>query len=164
MDTRKAIRSQYLAALAMLKQAVERCPEATWNAAEDKNKFWQVAYHALFYTHLYLQETAQDFKAWPKHREGYERPGSPAEKIGSPYTRQEILDYLAVCQEQVAEKTASLDFETPSGFEWLPFSKLELQFYNIRHLQQHIGELFERLGARAAIELDWVTLVPENQS
>ena len=46
------------------------------------------------------------------------------------------------------------------GFYWLPFNKLELQFYNIRHIQQHTGELYERLGTRENIELDWVSIQP----
>jgi len=161
MAVTQAIKSQYLAALGMMKQAVERCPESIWDVAEDKNKFWRVAYHALFYTHLYLQKTAEDFKPWVKHKEEARRPGTPPEKEETAYTKTEILEYLAICQMQVAERTASLDLEAPSGFEWLPFDKLELQFYNLRHLQQHVGELYERLGTRAAVELDWVSLSPE---
>ncbi len=38
----------------------------------------------------------------------------------------------------------------------MPFSKLELQFYTIRHIQQHTGEMMERLGTRAGAEIDWV--------
>jgi hypothetical protein len=49
-----------------------------------------------------------------------------------------------------------LDPEAESGFYWLPMNKLELQIYNIRHLQQHTGELMERLGSRAGVEVDWV--------
>jgi hypothetical protein len=49
-----------------------------------------------------------------------------------------------------------MDLEAESGFYWLPFDKLELQFYNIRHVQQHTGELCERLGAQGEIEVDWV--------
>ena len=49
-----------------------------------------------------------------------------------------------------------LNLEATSGFEWLPFSKLELQIYTIRHIQQHTGELMERLGTRANVEIDWV--------
>jgi hypothetical protein len=161
MDTREVIRSQYLAALEMLKQAVEKCPEELWDVPAEQNRFWQVAYHALFYAHLYLQKTVQDFRPWPKHREGSESPGGEAGKSGTPYTREEILEYLAVCQEQVAVQTASLDLEAPSSFEWQPLNKLELQIYNIRHIQQHAGELYERLGAKAAIELHWVGQGPE---
>jgi predicted kinase len=43
-----------------LKQAIEKCPDALWNDPADKNRFWHVAYHALFYTHLYLQPTDAD--------------------------------------------------------------------------------------------------------
>jgi hypothetical protein len=35
-------------------------------------------------------------------------------------------------------------------------NKLELQFYNIRHIQQHTGELYERLSAYKNIKLNWV--------
>jgi hypothetical protein len=161
MDTRKIIQSQYCAALEMLKQAVEHCPDALWNAAGDKNKFWQIAYHALFYTHLYLQKTVAGFKPWAKHQDGTQQPGSAAENTSAAYAREEILAYLAICQEEVAEKVRLLDLEAPSGFEWLPFSKLELQIYTIRHIQQHAGELYERLGAREGIDVGWVDRCPD---
>jgi hypothetical protein len=161
MDTKQIIRSQYLAALEMLKQAVVKCPDSVWNAPEDKNKFWHVAYHALFYTHLYLQKTIADFKPWDKHQEGLQRPGSVVENTPPAFDREEILAYLSICQEEVVEKTRVLDLESASGFEWLPFNKLELQLYNLRHLQQHVGELYERLGARAGIDLDWVDKSPD---
>jgi hypothetical protein len=164
MEPKQAIQSQFLAGLEMLKQAIVRCPEAMWDVAGEKNKFWLVAYHALFYVHLYLQNSIQDFVPWSKHKDGAQRPGAAPEKTGTAYTREEILDYLVICQDQVAEKTASLDLDAPSGFDWLPFNKLELQFYNIRHLQQHVGELYERLGTKAEIELDWVSLVPDAQA
>lgn len=156
MDSREAIRSQYLSSLEMMKQAVETCPEEMWANGEDKDHFWQIAYHALFYTHLYLQKTVADFIAWPKHLDGAERQDTPLEKIGRVYTKAEILEYLGLCQDQVVRQTSMLDLEAPSGFEWLPFGKLELQIYNIRHLQQHVGEMFERLGTRASARLNWV--------
>jgi hypothetical protein len=161
MNTKQAIISQYLASLEMLKQAIDKCPEALWNAPEDKNKFWHLAYHALFYTHLYLQPTEKGFVPWANHRDGYQFMGPlpwPPHKepnIGNPYQKEEILEYLEFCQQQVSEAVESLNLDGPSGFDWLPFDKLELQFYNIRHLQQHIGELCERLG-RANIDVDWV--------
>jgi len=162
MDTKLIIQSQYLAALEMLKQAVVKCPPELWNAREDKNKFWHIAYHALFYTHLYLQDTEKDFRAWEKHRQEYQfmgqTPWPPHDppKIGDPYTSQDMLAYLELVQKQVLERVPALDLEAASGFEWLPFGKLELQFYNIRHLQHHAAELYERLGARASIDLDWI--------
>ena len=149
MDFTAIISSQYLASLEMLKQTITRCPESIWNSPEDKTKFWYIAYHALFYTHLYLQDSEKTFASWP---------AGTAPKISEPYDQETVLNYLAFCQQQVAERTPSLKLEAESGFNWLPFSKLELQIYNIRHLQQHTGELMERLGTRTGAELDWVAM------
>jgi hypothetical protein len=151
MDTNKIIQSQYLAALEMLKQVIVKCPAALWNAPGDKDKVWRKAYHALFYAHLYLQETEKHFKLWEKHHDP---------DTGEPFTQAEVLEYLAFVQKQVTAQVQALDLEAESGFHWLPFNKLELQFYNIRHIQQHAGELFERLGTRENIELDWVGAQP----
>jgi hypothetical protein len=49
----------------------------------------------------------------------------------------------------------NVDIDGPSGFDWLPGSRLAAQIYTIRHLQQHTGELMERLGARAGKDVDW---------
>jgi hypothetical protein len=157
MNYAAVIVSQYLAALEMLKQAVVKCPDALWDSPDDKTKFWHIAYHALFYTHLYLQDSGKTFTAWVKHRPEYQRMDPAARpQIGAAYDKPTVLEYLAFCQQQVMERVPQLDFEAESGFGWLPFGKLELQFYNIRHLQQHTGELMERLGTRAQIDVDWV--------
>ena len=50
MDPRVTIRSQYRVALEMLEQAVVTCPEPMWNDATDLNRFWSLAYHAVFFT------------------------------------------------------------------------------------------------------------------
>jgi hypothetical protein len=77
--------------------------------------------------------------------------------VGEPYHPDEVLAYLAHCQREVDERLAALDLAAPaSGFDWLPFGKLELQIYSIRHVQQHAGELMARLADGAGIELDWV--------
>jgi hypothetical protein len=40
MNIKDVIKSQYLAALAMLKETIVRCPESLWDEPETKNKFW----------------------------------------------------------------------------------------------------------------------------
>ena len=74
-----------------------------------------------------------------------------------PFTKDEVLEYLSFVEKQVADSIPGTDLEAESGFHWLPFDKLELQFYNIRHIQQHTGELYERLDAHGNIELGWVS-------
>ena len=156
------IKSQYLATLAMLRQTIEKCPDNLWDAANQTNRFWHVAYHALFYTHLYLQISGDAFTPWEKHSGNLEilgaTPWPPHTKpeIGEPFTKNEILDYLELCTNEVVVQTDKLVFDDPSGFEWLPFNKFELQLYNIRHLQHHVGELSDQLFTQAQIEVDWV--------
>lgn len=160
MNIQTVITSQFHAALDMLEQAVTRCPAALWDDPADKNRFWQVAYHTLFYVHLYLQPTEADFTPWARHRPGADDMDPPAqpdiEQPATPYTQADVLDYLAFCRDEVDRLIPVLDLAAASGFYWLPFNKLELQIYSIRHVQQHAGELYERLGARAQIELAWV--------
>lgn len=165
MSTKEIIKSQYYAALEMLRQAIIKCPDGLWSDPEYANPFWHVAYHALFYTHLYLQPYEADFVPWEKHREGRHSlsppPPDAAPESEAPYSREEILAYHELCRQQVESQVAALDLEGPSGFYWLPFNKLALQFYNIRHIQQHTGELCERLGWNGEIEVGWVGNKPE---
>ena len=70
---------------------------------------------------------------------------------------EEVLKYEAFCRKAVAEAVPALDLDAAeSGFSWLPFGKLALQFYNIRHLQHHTGQLAERLRTREDIGITWV--------
>jgi len=166
MDVKATVISQYLATLEMMKQVIEKCPDAVWLNADHTNYFWHIAYHALFYTHLYLQPQGADFTPWTKHRPNLNSfgppPWAPEEKVelGEPFDQAEVLDYLALCQQEVHTQTHSLNLDAPSGFEWIPLNKLELQFYNIRHLQHHVGELSQRLWAEAGIEINWVGQSP----
>lgn len=155
MDVHAVLTSQYLAALAMLRQAITQCPAQLWEARDDGAPFWQIAYHALFYTQLYLHESLETFAAWPKHREEYQFSDQPQPAVQPP-DQALVLEYLALCEQQVRERVAAVNLAAASGFAWLPFSKLELQIYTIRHLQQHTGELTERLSSRAARAVDWV--------
>jgi hypothetical protein len=146
MNIQGAIQSQYLSALAMLKQAIVKCPEDVWDARQDKDRSWFKAYHALYYTHLYLQATRNDFVHWRGH-------GKPAST--RPLSKEEVLEYLAFVEEEVLRRVPLTDLDAESGFHGIRVDKLELQFVNIRHIQQHTGELYERLGARRNIKLDW---------
>lgn len=166
INIHQVIQSQYLASLEMLKNAIELCSNQVWEQ-KTKNRFWHIAYHALFYTHLYLQEKEANFQPWEKHVGDIGSLTSSQEEIEQskePFSKEEILSYLKYCQDQIKTLLLRLDLESPnSGFYWLPFSKLELQFYNIRHIQHHTGELCDRLGKEVAIDVDWVGMI-HNQS
>lgn len=159
----KALESQYMAALEMLEKAVDGCPEELWDDDRFENRFWRIAYHTLFYTHLYLQRTDDDFTPWPGERGQAQHMGSnlpwpphDPPKVAEPYAREEVLEYLGFCRTEVRERMADVDLEAESGFFWLPFRKLELQVYNIGHVRHHVGQLIERLRATGRPGVEWV--------
>ncbi|HTP85843.1 MAG TPA: DinB family protein [Bryobacteraceae bacterium] len=160
--THELIARQYRGSLAMLGKAIELCPEPLWLSNDYRNRFWHIAYHAVFYTHLYLQPSEGDFTPWVKHRKDSNylgaRPWAPQEPfvLPEPYTKSEVLEYFALCRAEVEKQAPLLDLDAPSGFPWLHFNKLELQFYNIRHVQHHTGQLADRLRTAANIGVDWV--------
>jgi hypothetical protein len=162
MNPKPAIISQYRAALAMLRNAVESCPAEHWNNDAYTNRFWHVAYHALFFTDLYLCESDAAFVPWEKHIEDYQYLGplhwenNRIPVIGEPYTKAEVLEYLKRCEGYVQERVDAADLDGPSGFFWLPFGKFELQIYNIRHIQHHAAQLIERVREDAGIAIPWV--------
>lgn len=155
MNTKAAIQSQFLATLEMLKKAIEQCPDDMWADPTPQNKFWQTAFHSLFYAHFYLSPTEGDFVPWEKHRDLVSLDPEDARDSVEAYSKAELLEYLAFCQQQVKEKVAATDLAAESGFSWLPFNILEKHLYNIRHVQLHAGELYERLG-QAGIDVEWV--------
>ena len=155
MDIPAILISQYQASLEMLKQTITQCPESIWDAASDKNKFWQVAYHALFFTHEYVQDSEEALTPWIKHRDGYE--DFEGLQVLEPYDKDTILEYLAFCQQHVAERIPQLNLEEPEGHHGDRYLlTMELQIYSIRHIMQHTGELMERLGAQTEAHIDWV--------
>lgn len=146
MDIKPVLQSQYLAALAMLKQAIVKCPPALWNASRDKDKCWFIAYHAVYFTHLYLHQRREDFVRWKMHT----KPSSQ-----SPLSKEEVLEYLAFVEGEVIRRIPGLNLQAGSGFHGFRLNKLEFQLVSIRHIQQHTGELYERLGSRKNVKLDW---------
>src|ERR1043166_7936937 len=125
---RSVLKSQYHASLAMLREAIQRCPPEEWLSTDHKNAFWQLSYHALFFAHLYLQHDEAAFRLWEKHR------GEADGISGEPYTQAQVLEYWEFCDRMVDDAVDSLDLDrTESGFSWYQMSKLEHQLVNIRH-------------------------------
>jgi len=164
MDIRSALRSQYHAALKALRLAVEQCPDDKWNDPQDgPAAFWRVAYHALFFTHFYLQDDQHSFKPWSRHRPDADCLGKLAWENNrepapcEPSTRADILDYLRECGRFVDERVGAMDLDAPTcGFPWYPMPKLEHQLVNIRHIQHHAAALSSRLRREAGVGVAWV--------
>ncbi len=161
MDIRRALKGQYHAALGMLRQAIELCPEELWNGGPHPVPFWQVAYHTLHATDMYLQPTLEDFRRWEHHREGYDDlpwPVDSGAKFDDPYTRAQILEYWRLCDDSADAAVDRLDLDAADcGFPWHKgMPKLEHQLHNIRHIQHHAALLAGRLRAACGTDVRWV--------
>jgi hypothetical protein len=163
---RLILKSQYNAGLAMLREAIERCSDDLWLSARQRNAFWQIAYHTLFFTHYYLQKNHLGFHPWKEHQSANQNPdgipappepGSTLPLIPEPYTKAQVLAYWDVCNQAVDTAVDALDLhDHKSGFPWYKISKLEHQVVNLRHLQHHAAQLADRLRSELDIGIRWV--------
>jgi hypothetical protein len=173
MDASAALIEQYRAAVAMLVDCLEKCPDDLWATPCPRSQhgdcvifrpFWRIALHALFYTHLYLPQSIDDFTPWPGRPprderlwlvelEPYELP-----EDAEPYTKDDLLSYAAYLDSILAPTIESLDLSSPStGIPWYPnMTKLSHELLTLRHLQGHIGQLSELLMQRD-IDPDWIS-------
>jgi hypothetical protein len=153
---KKAIEGQYLAGLTMLRQCVERCPVEVWLAGTEHRPFWRIAYHAVFYAHLYLGQGLASFESWEKHR-NCKNLWPEEDSDPEPYTQAEILEYIDLVEAKLGETIAGLDLETEDpGFDWYKgMAKLDHELMSFRHLQGHVGQLSELLMAHG-IDTDWM--------
>jgi hypothetical protein len=153
---RPALKSQYHATLAMLRAAITRCPDDLWISSNDHaNPIWRIAYHTLYYTHLYLQPNNWMFRPWEHHQQGIQRMNKPL-KTRRPYTKAEVLAYWSICESTVDDAVDALDLNDPqSGFSWYKVPKMELQIINIRHIQYHQAQLADRLRVATGVGVGW---------
>lgn len=153
---RSALKSQYRASLAMLRTAIRACPEDLWSSSDDHaNPYWRIAYHALYYTDLYLQPNNRVFRPWELHQKGIQHMDR-WRRTWRPYTKAEVLAYWHICDSMVDGAMDSLDLNaSQSGFSWYKIPKLEHQIVNIRHVQYHQAQLADRLRVAIGAGVGW---------
>ena len=163
MNPQAVLKGQYHAALAMLKQAIDGCPDDLWTMGDHPPAFWHVTYHALFFTHLYLQPNEDAFRPWEHHREEHQFLGSVpwpphrAPRIRESYTKPQMLQYWHACDAMIDAGVDGLNLDAPDcGFSWYKMPKLEHQVMNIRHLQHHAAILSYRVSSLGGAGAEWV--------
>jgi hypothetical protein len=165
---RQALKEQYHAGFAMLAQCVLKCPDDLWTSGVHPRTFWRIAFHAAYFTHLYLGQSEDAYQPWPERPEGclqlWQKPWDlePYElpEGFEPYTKEQILDYIAYIGSLVDPTVETLDLDAEeTGIPWYKgMGKLSHQLLNLRHLQGHVGQLSELLMARG-IDIDWVSKI-----
>jgi len=157
---------QFAAAIQMLQQAIEACPDELWDDRSDGSPFWHLAYHALFFTDLYLSDDEKAFRARDFHRDqAHFLPGDYQELAGvvttpaEPFTRAQLADHAGHCLRKCEETFEKLTDERAlerCGFWWYELNAGEFTLNNLRHLQHHAGQLVLLLRRRADIGIEWL--------
>ena len=168
---------QFGATIDMLDNALMACPdwlwtERLWNAPQQSQfppqfgEFWYVAFHSLVWLDLYLSGLPEEEFAPPAP--------FPQGEIDSvevvperPYTREQLRAYLATTRQKCHDALVELTDEQarrPVEYPWSkgqPISYLELQLYNMRHVQEHAAQLSLFLGQHdiSSENVGWVTRV-----
>lgn len=169
-DTVKAlVVSQYEAALSTLKACVDTCPDTLWTGPVATYKFFQVVFHALFFTDLYLGTDEESFSRQPFHLHhpeffaNYAVEHEPLDDPAPPFRdKASLLAYLDFCRRKAGEVVRG-ETETiltgPCGFrrgDRRNFSRAELHVYNIRHIQHHAAQLSLRLRLETHEGVEWM--------
>ena len=139
---RDAVRRQLGAAIDMLENAIVACPDALWDDRTRNPEFWYVAYHTLFFLDLYLSPSVDGFAPPPPFTlEELDPAGILPER---PYTKAELLAYLAHGREKCRAVTGALTEEAarePRRFGSLDTNLAEMLLDNLRHVQHHAAQL-----------------------
>lgn len=166
MDTKiitEILESQYRASLGMLRDAIQKVPEDQWNSEEYNNPTWQIAYHMLWSIKFYLGPDTESYIPWENAIEGaeslggsqdWENPDSDIVLSGF-HTKEELLTFIDDIEANLQESIDALPLDKDSGFEWYPFSRLELHINTIRHIQHHTAQIIERMKAKEITGFNW---------
>ena len=169
-----ALWRQFGAAIDMLEAALVACPSTLWQKHlwQDPSpsefppqfaEFWYVTFHALFWLDLYLSGVPEEEFALPAPFAQGELDSVEA-MPERPYTKEELHAYLASTRQKCHTRLLALTDEQarqPVAYPWSkgqPISFLELQLYNMRHVQEHAAQLNLFLGQNDTLGTsDWVS-------
>jgi hypothetical protein len=152
----------------MLGEALRDCPDELWEkrlwpdrpdqwVATGFSAFWYLGYHTLLWLDLYLTGAEEGF-APPEPFHLVEMDAG--EVLPRTYTRDELLRYLEQCRRKCHETLGALSTEQAyrlCRFAWGELPYVELQLYNLRHVQEHAAQLLMFLGQQAGISTTWVS-------
>lgn len=154
---RSAIRRQFHAAIDMLANAIEACPDSVW-AREERRAYWYVAFHALFFLDLYLSPVGEsEFRPpAPFGLSELEDEVMP-ERV---YTKGELLGYVEHCRKKLDGVMVGMTeawVVDACPFEYRAMSNGELLIYNMRHVQHHAAQLNMLLRQAGVSPPRWVS-------
>lgn len=167
--------SNYGSAIDMLTNVVSLLPDAYW---EKDRKFFYRVYHTTIFLDYYLSFPVHSFQPLLPYTV------VPPDKIPPEamddvlpnrlYSKREVLAYLAIIRAK-AKLSIKESTESTLNSQWITeeeigmhdlcpslartFTVLEILFYNLRHVQHHVGQLNGSLRQMTNQAASWVAQV-----
>ena len=140
--TKDILWEQFGAAIGMLENAIDACPESLWSDRSRQPEYWYTAYHTLFWLDLYTFGGVESYVPPPPFTLEELDPAGiiPAQ----PYTKQELKGYLEKARKSTHAVIHGLTAENARErhvFIWGEATTVELLLYNMRHVQHHAAQL-----------------------
>lgn len=172
---KKCLWANFGAAIDMLINAIELCPDELWNK---ERKFFFLAYHTTIFLDFYLSWPVSGFHPCLPYTIGDET-AIPRDAIDDViperlYDKKEMLDCLAGIREKCKNLIAHAT-EDSLNARWITdneigmhglcprvvkdYTVLEILFYNLRHVQHHVAQLNVILRQHIDRAPDWVARV-----
>lgn len=162
---KSALWHQFGAAIDMLHDAIDSCPDSLWNHTlwkegpneAEYSQVWNVIYHVLFWLDLFLSGSVDGFAPPPPF--GLDELDPRGLLPSSPFSREDLDSYLDYCRRKAQASIEGLTNERAARictFSWGQMPYVELQLYNMRHVQGHAAQLHLFLGREAGSSPGWV--------
>jgi len=153
---------QFGAAIDMLENAVDACPDELWSDRTRRPEYWYVVFHTLFFLDLYLSPSLEGFAPpVPFTLDELDPAGIIPER---PYTKLELGVYLDHGRRKCRAKIEALTDVTARedcGSLRPRCSVLESLLYNMRHVQHHAAQLNLILRQTIDSAPSWVSRAKE---
>lgn len=155
-------KNQYEATFWMLNDCLNKCDDSFWYEPVANLTYSQAAFHAIFFTDLYLGDSVEAQRDQSFHQANldyfrdYEELAGRKQELQ--YEKPKTLAYLQFCREKanrVLSEATIESLEAPSGIGWLEMNRAESYLYNLKHLHHHVAQLSLRLRQNQGEGADW---------
>ncbi len=141
-ELREIVWRQMGAAIDMLGNAIEACPDEVWGDEPGWHEFWYIAFHTLFRLDHDFSDSDEDFA--PPAPFGMEE--LTADLLPPRvYTKEELLTYLDHGRRKARAVIGAMEAEEAfspvtilSRRDW---PRLEMYIHHARHVQHHAAQL-----------------------
>lgn len=154
---RDAVLRQLGAAIDMLENAIDACPDEVWGDRSREPEFWYLVFHTLFFLDYRLSGSPDDFSPPPPFTlDELDPAGILPERV---YAKDEMRAYLRHGREKFRAVAGGMTNERarePRMLGTAQASAAEALLSDLRHVQHHTAQLNLLLRQAGAPVPRWV--------